>query len=179
MPYIAENVECLNLAQQMTKLEKEKSDMVAEMLKIKGENQNLHFEMLTQNREIEKLRYGFETKIECLNKSLIEWKDKYAYEETKQIENEKNIARLSAENKMLSAKVKQLQRYSTGQQQRESIIGEEFEVEQILKHTTVKGHRKFFISWKNYSSSHNSWVWEENLHCPNVLTDYLKSKHLL
>lgn len=63
MPYISEDVECLSLAQQMAKMEKEKSDMVAEMLKIKTENQNLHFEMLTKNREIEKLRSGFETKI--------------------------------------------------------------------------------------------------------------------
>lgn len=135
--------------------------------------------MRTKNREIEKLRCGFETKIEYLNKSLAEWKDKYAYEETKQKESEKNITRLSAENKMLPAKVKQLQRYSRSQQQKENITDDEFEVEEILKHKMVNGRRKFFISGKNYSSEHNSWVFEENLHCPDVLTDYLKSKHLV
>lgn len=46
-------------------------------------------------------------------------------------------------------------------------------VEKILKHKREKGKRKFYIRWEGYDSSHDSWVFEENI-CDSVVSQYFQ-----
>ncbi len=52
---------------------------------------------------------------------------------------------------------------------------EEYEVETIIRHRS-KGRKKkineYFVSWKGYPSSENSWVKEVDLHAPELLEEY-------
>ena len=54
---------------------------------------------------------------------------------------------------------------------------EEYEVEMIIDNRYLrqgqKRKRQFLVKWKGYPQSKNSWVSEENMHAPGLLTDYL------
>lgn len=49
---------------------------------------------------------------------------------------------------------------------------EEYEVEKILKRRTVKGKVEYYIKWKNYPDSDNTWEPEENLDCQELLDTF-------
>ena len=49
---------------------------------------------------------------------------------------------------------------------------EEFEVEEILDHKTKNGKTYFFLKWKGFPSSANTWEIEDNLSCQDVLDRY-------
>ena len=54
---------------------------------------------------------------------------------------------------------------------------EEYEVEMIINDRYLRQGRKkkrqFLVKWKGYPHSENSWVSEEDMHAPGLLTDYL------
>ena len=54
---------------------------------------------------------------------------------------------------------------------------EEYEVEIIIDDCYLRQGRKrkrqFLVKWKGYPQSENSWVSEEDMHAPGLLTDYL------
>ena len=56
---------------------------------------------------------------------------------------------------------------------------EEYEVEEIIRHR-VKGKKRktneYFVSWKGYPSSENSWVKESDFHAPELLEEYQRSR---
>lgn len=54
--------------------------------------------------------------------------------------------------------------------------GTYFEVENILKDIIENGKRKFLVKWKNYSDSWNGWVEEEDMSCPNMISEYESKK---
>jgi hypothetical protein len=39
---------------------------------------------------------------------------------------------------------------------------EEYQVEEIVKMRTIKGKREFFVKWKGYSTSENTWYFKLN-----------------
>jgi hypothetical protein len=48
-----------------------------------------------------------------------------------------------------------------------------YEVEAIVGHKKEpNGQFKYFLKWKGYSSSHNTWESEEDLACPALLQRY-------
>lgn len=49
----------------------------------------------------------------------------------------------------------------------------EYIVEKILKHNREKGKLKFCVRWEGYDSSHNSWVFEENI-CHILVEEYFQ-----
>lgn len=57
-----------------------------------------------------------------------------------------------------------------------------YEVEKILSHSVIKrGNKKelhFFVRWKDYDSSDDSWVRENNLDCDSILKQYKKKNNL-
>lgn len=187
MPYISENVECLDLGKQMDKLKEEKTKMIQDILALKADNQKMHFEISNKDREFDKVRTTFGSKIDYLEKQAAQLKDKFFLEQSKQIENEKKISQLSRENKNLSAKLKQFQRYSGAVCQKENVDEnacendsdeESYEVEKIINHKMVNGERKYFIKLKNYSARYNRWIFEKNLSCPVLLAAYSKLNNL-
>lgn len=51
-----------------------------------------------------------------------------------------------------------------------------YEVEEILdERKTKKGKLQYLIKWKGYSSDDNSWLYESNLFCHELLAQF-KSK---
>ena len=52
---------------------------------------------------------------------------------------------------------------------------ETYEVEHIVDHKKEKGKLQFFVKWKGYESSENTWEFEKNLQgCPEILAEYKK-----
>jgi len=57
----------------------------------------------------------------------------------------------------------------------ENIIGE-YEVERILAKRNKQGKTEYLIQWKDYGSEDNTWEPTENLHCPDMIREFQKSK---
>lgn len=181
MPFLTEDIECLDLGQQLDKLKEEKKQMIQNILTLKDENQKMHYELRNMERENGKIKLNFESRIDDLKQQVSECTEKCKKLEAEKSENEKNISRLIRENSITNAKVKQLERYNERQPaiESESSDEESFEVEAILDHKMERRKRKFFIKWKHFSADHNSWEHERNLNCSEILNAYLKSKNLL
>ena len=54
---------------------------------------------------------------------------------------------------------------------------EEYVVEKILDHRWImNGTKQFFLKWRGYPDSMNSWEPAENLHCQKLIEDYLRDR---
>ena len=56
------------------------------------------------------------------------------------------------------------------------LVGEhqEYEVEKILKHRSRRGRRQYLVKWLGFPDTENSWVTANDLHAPDLLSEYLK-----
>jgi len=52
---------------------------------------------------------------------------------------------------------------------------EEYVVEKILKKRVVSGKIEYFLKWKGYPESENTWEPSENLGCPELVDEFEKS----
>jgi len=50
---------------------------------------------------------------------------------------------------------------------------EEYEIEAIVDHRDIRGHREYLVHWLGYLSSDDSWVKEKDLHAADLLEEYL------
>lgn len=48
----------------------------------------------------------------------------------------------------------------------------DYEVERILGQTVIDNEVSFFVKWKGYPNSSNTWVSESNLNCPELIRNY-------
>lgn len=93
--------------------------------------------------------------------------------------NSKCIQRLTKQNNVYAAQIRQLQSATVNTMQNQTAESESnYEVENILRHKTTKGERSYLVRWRGYSSEDDNWVKEENLFCPDILTAYKKRKRL-
>lgn len=54
-----------------------------------------------------------------------------------------------------------------------------YEVERLMNHR-LKGKKwQFFVRWEGFDSTHDSWVEEKNLQCPQMLIEYKKENNLV
>lgn len=105
------------------------------------------------------------------------------------------IRNLTRENKILRARIQQLQtaiqkqpdgnagkikksvlcatnRDSTSDSADENV----HEVEKIVSHEIKRGVERFRIRWKGFDSSHDSWERKENLNCPKKVREYFSNR---
>lgn len=52
-----------------------------------------------------------------------------------------------------------------------------FDVERIVKDRMIKGKRQFLIKWVGYSESENTWEYEDNLMCADLVKAYFDEKN--
>ncbi|XP_011310703.1 heterochromatin protein 1 [Fopius arisanus] len=50
---------------------------------------------------------------------------------------------------------------------------QEYEVEKIVAHRTIKGRRQFLVRWKGYNEDADTWEQEKDLNCPKLIEDFL------
>lgn len=105
------------------------------------------------------------------------------------------IKNLTRENKILRARIQQLQTAIQKQPDgnageiKKSVLcarnrdstsdsGDEnvYEVEKIVSHETKRGVERFQIRWKGFDSSHDTWERKENLNCPKMVREYFSNR---
>lgn len=193
-PYELETVQCQATNTQIEMLKREKEQIIKDLVKTKGENQKQILQLQQKKRELELLKKDSAKKIHDLNESIQKitserkvLQQRINSEILKNQNSTKTITDLQREVSLLSAQISGLQ--SVSQQHQTKLSAEnsnknkgdesgEFEVECILAHRVLKRHRKFLVRWKDYSSDHDIWVKENDLCCPEILTEYLRTTGL-
>lgn len=189
VPYEMETVQSQNTNAQIESLKREKEHIIKELVKTKGQNQKLILQLQQKRRELELLKKSAEERICDLTKNVHNYKSEKNVlekemnsEKTKNQNNMKTITNLRREVSLLSAQINGLQSVSQQNHEQSSAENinnsEEFEVESIVDHRILKRHRKFLVKWKDYSSDHDLWVEECDLHCTEILTEYLRENGL-
>ena len=54
----------------------------------------------------------------------------------------------------------------------DSCSEDEFVVEKIIKKRIVDGKNEYYIKWKDWPSSTNTWEPEQHLHCPEKVQEF-------
>lgn len=156
----------------------EKQKLLHAFASLKTENQKLTFDLKKKSEECAKLH----SDMEALKKQFESVKAVVSKVEKKIIEHEQKNKELAHENRMLSARTKQLQNEITKEKQRnENTIEKDksdlFEVEKLIDDKMIGKVRYFLVRWKGYAPCDDTWEREKNLKCASILKKYLEAKN--
>lgn len=166
---------CKNLTSEIASLKTVNNDMFYELQKAKEsikffevENQALKSKNAIEVRE-------FEEKVQSAEQKLVALQTEVQFVKS-QLETSKK------ENIYLKAKCQELQ-LGIDQSQTDTNVSDKensgnYEVDQILDHKMKRKSRFFLVRWAGYDPSHDSWVVEDNLCCPNILERYKKMRNI-
>lgn len=181
--------------------QKEKEGLVYQIDNLKSEHQRavtalkqLQSELSSMSLEKAKLEEEIAAKSALFLKAKEEQQTLLAqqqiqFAEKKEIDA-KAIENMTKENKMLAAKIKQLQSGIAHQQSFEnndeksssndqSVYDiEMYEVDAIINHKGGKQSRQFRVRWKDFGPDEDTWENESNLNCPAILNKYKKTKNI-
>lgn len=172
-----------NKASPNTAFLTDKNELIAKIVELKSENQKYLLDlqkskdevnaMAAANKELQqKVNLCEEThldKISSLQSELSKSNDMIAGLKTN---NEKRIAELTHEKDLAQAKFKQLLNTFDQQNQKDEESDDNFyEVECLLRDKMVQ-KRSYLVRWKGFDSSHDSWILESDLQCPDILKKY-------
>ncbi|EFN79054.1 Chromobox protein-like protein 5 [Harpegnathos saltator] len=95
---------------------------------------------------------------------------------TDEQEEQENGEKTAVKPSPSKRKRKEDQKASTSARGEDSGGNDEYEVDMIISHRTIKGRRQFLIRWKGYNSSSDSWENEKDLHCPKLIEEFLANE---
>lgn len=164
-----------------TSLEDRNKNLVSELVSLKTANSKIFFEfekakesmnlLESENRLLKESVKKFQCTEEHVAKLNTELRD---------VTNQLNISK--KENTHLQARCLELQmgidQSKTETQSNQLEENGYYEVEKILDHKIKRNGTCYLVSWTGYDPSHNCWVTEKNLCCPNILNNYKSSKNL-
>lgn len=100
-------------------------------------------------------------------------------------DNRERILELTRERDLSKARLKQAQNgiaqqnitneTSRGEKSKDDSDDTFYEVENLLADKMIQ-KRAYLVHWKGFDSSHDSWVYEADLNCPNILKKYKQFK---
>lgn len=173
----------------------EKQRLIDEIILLKAASQRYTLDLkkteeklkntVARNQQIElSLKQNNETHFKKVNELQTELNKINASHEKLKVDNAKHVLELTRDRDLLRAQAKQLQTAISQQvktiKKNDHVNSseseeEEYEVECLLKDKLIQ-KRAYLVRWKNYDSSHDSWVEEANLNCPSILKKYKQSK---
>lgn len=156
---------------------KEKQKLLEAFASLKTENQKITFDLKKKNAECAKLH----SDIEVLKKQFILAKAAVSGLEKKMTECEQENKELVHENRILSARTKQLQSEGTKHEHRNENTTEDdkrdiYEVEKLIDDKMIGKVRHFLVRWKGFEPGDDTWEREKNLKCASILKKYLQTK---
>lgn len=165
----------------------EKNGLIASIVSLKSENQQMCFQLSEKNAVLVAIKMQYDQKICQLNDEILELKIAAAevanlkkdFAERKNSEK-KIIADLIAEKNILTARMKQLQSGAflncSLNVSKQSDDEGEYEVDMLVADMLVGKTRYYQVRWKGYGPEDDTLEKEENLFCPSILEEYLKSQ---
>lgn len=178
------------------------AQLIANLMKLQSDYNDVFFQ-LQKEKELSAVRLrDHKHSVEALKKNTVELRvlqkeNQRLADAVKELHNELNTMQsdlkkenveLRQANKLLQARVKQLQFGASERQKFEEQQhcsnhktkskpkkNDEFEVENILDDEFRKGKHYFLVKWKGYDESESSWESKSNLNCPKILQKYFKS----
>lgn len=172
-------------------LVREKNALIATIISLKSENQTFCFQLNEKKSKLITLKAQNENILRELNAQIVTLSSdlknalaelstlKRKFHEQK-ASDEKSIANLVAEKKLLAARFKQL---GNGASLQHSLHCNEqsddeniYEVEKLLADKFIRRTRYYLVRWKGYGPTYDSWEKEENILCQSILEEYQESK---